>query len=150
MDYRIEEKATFQVIGRTKRFTMESGVYGGGIGAFWGEWNSAEMCQKFCGRYAKGEPHDMCVSSYTENPEEFDYTIGFLHNGAENTDEFDIVTVPGGSWAVFTIPDEYKQDVGSFMARCITEYLPAAGYELTGVDAEYFTESKWEAWFLIK
>ena len=63
---------------------------------------------------------------------------------------FSFMAQDGGSYVVFTIPDEYKKDVGNFMGRCITEYLPATGYELTGVDAEYFTETKWEAWFLVK
>ncbi len=92
----------------------------------------------------------MCVSTPTEKTEEFNYTIGFLYNGVENTDGFDVMTVPGGSYVVFTIPGEYKKDVGSFMGRCITEYLPAVGYELAGVDAEYFSETKWEAWFLVR
>ena len=147
MDYRIEKKAAFQVIGRTKRISEE---HIGEIGMFWHEWNSTEMCKKFCGKYAKGNPHDMCVSTPTNKTEEFDYTIGFLYNGADNTDGFDIVDIPGGKYVVFMIPDEYKKDVGSFMGRCITEYLPASGYELAGVDAEYFSELKWEAWFLVK
>jgi AraC family transcriptional regulator len=147
MDYKVEEKGAFQVIGRTKRVTANNH---GVIGTFWHEWNSTKMFDTFHGRYAKGDPHDMCVSTLTEKTDEFDYTIGFLYNGAENADGFDIVSVPGGSYVVFTIPEEYKKDVGSFMGRCITEYLPAAGYELAGVDAEYFSKAKWEAWFLVK
>ena len=150
MDYRIEEKETFQVIGRTKRMTTVNDAHYNGIGALWNEWNSTKMFDKFHGRYAKGEAHDMCVTTPAEKTEEFDYTIGFLYNGAENVDGFDIVTVPGGTYVVFTIPDEHKKNVGSFMGRCVTEYLPAAGYELAGIDIEYFPESKWEAWFLIK
>ena len=150
MDYKIEEKGTFQVIGRTKRMTTVNDEYYSKIGAFWHEWNSTKMCEKYHGKYAKGDTHDMCVSTPTEKTEEFDYTIGFLYNGAENTDGFDIVTVPGGKYVIFLIPDEYKKDVGSFMGRCISEYLPATGYELAGVDAEYFSKYKWEAWFLIK
>jgi AraC family transcriptional regulator len=150
MDYRIEEKETFQVIGRTQRMTTANDEYHNKIGAFWHEWNNTKMFDKHHYRYAKGEAHDMCVSTPTEKTEEFDYTIGFLYNGAENTDGFNIVTVSGGSYVVFNIPDEYKKDVGSFMGRCIAEYLPAAGHELAGVDAEYFSKTKWEAWFLIK
>lgn len=150
MDYRIEEKGAFQVIGRTRRMTTANDEYFGEIGAFWHEWNSTGMFKKFHGRYARGEAHDMCVSTPTDKTEEFDYTIGFLYNGAENVDGFDVVTVPGGMYAVFSIPEECKKDVGSFMGRCITEYLPAAGYQPGGVDAEYFAEKKWEAWFLVK
>jgi len=150
MVYRVEEKGAFQVIGRTKRMSTANDKFASEIGAFWREWNGTKMCEKFYGKYAKGEEHDMCVSITAEKSEDFDYTIGFLYNGTENTDGFDVVNVPGGSWVVFTIPDEYKKNVGEFMGRCMTEYLPAAGYSLTGVEVEYFTSIKWEAWFLVK
>ena len=150
MDYRVEEKATFQVIGHTRRMTTVNDEYFGKIGSFWHEWNTTEMFKKHHGKYAKGEPHDMCVSTPAEKTEEFNYTIGFLYNGAENLDGFDIITIPGGTYIVFNIPEAERNNIGDFMGRCITEYLPAAGYELSGVDAEYFSETKWEAWFLIK
>jgi len=150
MEYKVEQKEAFQVIGRTKRMSTANDKFHGEIGALWREWNSTKMYEKFCGKYAKDEGHDMCVSITAEKSEDFDYTIGFIYNGTENTDGFDIVNVPGGSWVVFTIPDEYKKNVGEFMGRCMTEYLPAAGYSLTGVEVEYFTSSKWEAWFLIR
>ena len=150
MDYRVEEKGAFQVIGRTKCMTTANDKFYGEIGEFWHEWNSTKMCEKFCGRYAKGEEHSMCISITAEKSEDFDYTIGFIYNGADNTDGFDIVNVPSGSWIVFIIPDEYKQNVGGFMERCMTEYLPAAGYGLAGIEMEYFVGSKWEAWFLTK
>ncbi len=150
MDYKIVQKEAFKVIGITKCFTTDVGVHNGGIGAFWHEWNTKKMFETFSGKYAKGDAHDMCVSTPTEKADEFHYTIGFLYNGAENTDGLDIVTVPGGNYVVFNIPEEYKTNVGSFMERCITEYLPATGYELSGVDAEYFTDAKCEAWFLVK
>ena len=146
MDYRIETKETFQVIGRTIRTSTANE----GIGEAWHEWNSTQMCDRFHGRYAKGEAHDMCVSTTAEKTDEYDYTIGFLYNGAENVDGFDIVTVPGGKYVIFPIPDEFRNDVGGFMARVYTEYLPSLGYVPNGVDAEYFTASKWEAWFLVK
>jgi len=150
MDYRVEEKGAFRVIGRTKRMTTANDKFYGEIGEFWHEWNSTKMCEKFCGRYAKDEEHGMCISITAEKSEDFDYTIGFIYNGADNTDGFDIVNVPCGSWIVFIIPDEYKQNVGGFMERCMTEYLPAAGYGLAGIEMEYFVGSKWEAWFLTK
>jgi len=37
------------------------------------------------------------------------------------------------------------------MRRCVSEYIPAAGYEMAWVDAEYFPDRKnGEAWFLLK
>ena len=92
----------------------------------------------------------MDVSIPTVIMNEFDYTIGILYNGAKNEDGFDIMTVPGGSYLVFTIPDKYKDDMGGFMHRVMTEHIPASGYGLAGVDVEYFCPNKNQAWFLIK
>ena len=150
MDYRIEKKDEFKVIGHTKRMTTTNDEHYGKIGSFWNEWNNTKMFEKYHDKYAKGEPHDMCVSTATKKTEEFDYTIGFLYNGSENVDRLDIMTVPGGSYIIFNIPEEYKNDIGKFMGRCITEYLPASGYELACVDAEYYSKTKREAWFLVK
>lgn len=150
MDYRMVNKEAFQIIGRTKRMTTVDDAHYRDIGAFWREWNNSDICQRMGEKYSTDKSHCMDVSTPTSKTEEFDYTIGFLYNGVKNEDGLDIVTVPGGSYAIFDIPDKYKNDIGSFMERVITESLPAAGYELAGVDAEYFSETKREAWFLVK
>lgn len=150
MDYKVVQKETFRVIGRTKRMTTIDDSHYAEIGSFWKEWNSSDICQKLSEKYSIDKAHCLDVTTPTSNTSEFDYTIGFLYNGVTNEDNLDMVTVPGGSYAIFNIPEQYKNDVGSFMARVITESLPAAGYELAGVDAEFFTENKMEAWFLIK
>jgi len=148
--YRVVEKKAFQVIGITKRFTMEEGVDNGGIGRLWDYWNYNNLIDKFHGKYGKDEPHDMCVSLPTDKTDEFSYTVGFLYNGEENTDGFDVVNVTGGAYVVFNIPNEYTNDVGTFMGHCLTEYLPDAGYTPMGIDAEYFSDNcKSEAWFLV-
>ena len=153
ISYRLVEKPVFQVIGITKRFTMENGVHGGGIGRLWWHWNNNKMREKHYARYAQGGPHDMCVSLPTDKTDEFYYTVGFLYNGMDNADGLHVVNVPGGTYMVFDIPDAYVSRVGEFMGLCISQYIPAAGYELAGVDAEYFpcgNSVKNEAWFLLK
>jgi len=122
----------------------------GTIGRFWYYWNQNKMRTKFCERYAKGEGHDLCCSSPTEKTDEFYYTIGFIYSDSENADGFNIIDVPGGTYIIFDIPKEYANDVGTFMGHCMAEYIPAAGYKLSGVDVEYFPNScKNEAWFLV-
>ena len=150
MTYRLEEKAEFQVIGTTKCFSEES-ITSGSRGRFWHYWNKNKMHQKFSVKYGKGEAHHLCVSARTDKTDEFYYTIGFLYNGAENTDDFNVISIPSGIYMVFVIPDAYKNDISKFMAHCIAEYIPAAGYELAGVDIAYFPIKKQsEAWFLLK
>jgi len=128
------------------------------IGDMWNEWNSTGMTQKVGKKYSSepmGYHFDISLLTPTaDDPKAFTYTIGCLYNGVENEDGYDIITVPGGRYAIFDIPEEYKEDVGEFMGKII-EYLPEAGYERIGVDVEYFKScdweaNKWEAWELIK
>lgn len=150
MDYKIVQKGAFKVIGRTKRMTTVNDAHYTGIGAFWQEWDNSDLYKKLSEKYSIDKSHCIDVSTPTSKPEEFDYTIGVLYNGVKNVDGLDIVTVPGGSYAIFPIPEKYMNDVGSFMSRIITETFPDTGYKLAGIDAEYYSEANMEAWFLVK
>lgn len=150
MAYRIIRKEAFQIIGETRRMTTVGNAHYQGIGRFWEEWNRSGICKKLSKKYGLGPEHCIDISTPCENPEEFDYTIGFLYNGTENCDNLNIVMAPGGTYAIFTIPEEDRNNIGDFMSRVITEYLPSLRYELCGVDAEYFSQTKCEAWFLVK
>ena len=157
MKYRIETKEPFQVIGRTRNMT-EANEFWHDIGDMWNQWNSACMTQKVGEKYSKeplGYHFDVSLPTpIASDPKAFTYTIGCMYNGAKNEDNYDIVTMPGGKYAIFDIPEQYKDDVGEFMGKII-EYLQTEGYERAGVDVEYFKtveweEGKWEAWELIK
>jgi AraC family transcriptional regulator len=148
-NYRIEQKEAFQVIGITKRFTMHE--YNEGVGKLWAYWYYNKLKERFFIKYAKAAKHDMCVSTPIDNTDEFYYTVGFLYSGVKNTDGFSVANVPGGTYIVFDIPDEYVDDDRGFMQRCAAEYIPAAGYKPAGTQAEYFHDSKKsEAWFLVR
>ncbi len=151
MDYRIEKKETFQFIGRRRRVTTVNDAHYGAIGSFWHEFNNGDLCRILNEKYSSDQENwVMDVSTPTANTDEFDYTIGVPYNGAANEDGLDVVTVPGGTYVIFDIPDEYKDNIGKFMHRVMTEHIPALGYELAGVDAEYFADGKAQAWFLVK
>ena len=152
MKHRIEIKEPFQIIGRTKRMS-EAEEFWHDIGGMWHEWNSNNMTAKVEKKYSSdlpGNHFDISLPTPTsEDSEAFTYTIGCKYNGVPNDDGYDIVTVPGGRYAIFDVPDEYKDDIGEYMGKII-EYLPSAGYERMGVDVEYFMSDKCEAWELIK
>ena len=151
MDYRIETKAPLQIIGRTKRMTTVDDAHYHEIGTFWREWDDNGLYRQIGEKYSSDKTcHVVDVSTPAPKTEEFDYTIGFPYNGAENEDGLNIVTIPGGAYAVFRVPDASLNDMGGFMHRIITEYLPSLGHQLLGVDAEYFSDAGAEAWFLIK
>jgi predicted transcriptional regulator YdeE len=149
MEHRIEVKESFKIIGRTKRMS-EREEFWHDIGKMWTEWNDGGMTKKMAKYSADNADYDMDVSiASADDPQVFTYTVGVRYNGAENIEGYDVVTVPGGRYAVFEIPQEYRDDVGEFMGKVI-EYLPTAGYERLGIDVEYFMGEKWEAWELIK
>lgn len=50
----------------------------------------------FADKYALDINGIMDVSKDVSKGTEFDYTIGFTYNDAENKDGLDVVTIPGG------------------------------------------------------
>jgi AraC family transcriptional regulator len=158
MDYKIEEKEAFQVIGITKRMTTVNDEDRHQMRVFRQEWFKMNENADLFSKYAKGEPHDFCISIAIENTADYNATSGYAYNGAENTDKLNILTVPGGTWVVFNIPDDYRNRVGEFQGRCLAEYLPATSYKLAGVHVMFFSfpkspespKSIFEAWFLVK
>ncbi|MFR8002794.1 MAG: GyrI-like domain-containing protein [Hydrogeniiclostridium sp.] len=149
MEYTVVNKKEFQVIGRTRRMTVHNNAHYEAIGTFWHEWEQDGMFERYSEKYCQGSPHCIDVSTPSPEPDAFDYTIGFMWNGKKDIDGLDCITVPGGLYAVFPVPDGCE-DMGDFMSHIITEFLPSLGYELAGVDAEYFSDSKNEVWFLLK
>ena len=159
MNYIIENKEAFQIIGRTETMTYANPEFWRGIVALWDEWNGNDLCAKIGNKYSSDKPgYQMEISQpmpTAEDPLQFTHTVGCIYNGAENTDGYSITTVPAGKYAVFSVPQEYADDVGQFMGKII-EHLKSEGHELAGVELGYFTgpdsewNDGWQAWVLIK
>lgn len=134
MDYRIEEKESFKIIGVKKRVSIQ----------FEGENQeiiklaksiTPEQRERLHG-YANMEPNNIVNASYNfdegrmEEEGSLDHMIGFLTTKEADSDEFDVVKVPALTWAIFTSKGEFPKVMQDTWAKIASEWLPSSDYEL--------------------
>jgi len=120
MDYRIEEKAAFTVMGRKRNFSMETSYQE--IPKFWEEHLNGEGKEIVAGMFG------LCIDSKDSH---FDYLIADNYLPWQEIQEgYETRTLPAGTWAVFPCTLETLQDVNTKMWQ---EWLPnAKEYKLGG------------------
>ena len=129
MEYRIEEKAPFTVVGVCRTFNTETSYQE--IPKFWQEWLAQGETRPILGMYG------VCVDM---GGKDFDYYIADdyrpwqpLPQGCETR------AIPGGTWAVFPTTLAALQDTNT---RIWSEWLPSSGeYRLAGsYNVELYTD----------
>ncbi|MFS0661055.1 AraC family transcriptional regulator [Niallia alba] len=144
MDYRIENKDAFRIVGKKKRIPIQ----------FEGENQeiiklaksiTPEQREKLHS-YANVEPNQVVNASYnfdTERMEEkggLDHMIGILTTKESGIDEeFDIVEVPALTWAVFSTKGEFPKVMQDTWGKIASEWLPSSDYELVEAPEISFT-----------
>ncbi len=147
MDYRIEEKAAFTVMGRKRTFRIESSYQE--IPKFWEEHKKDGGSEIVCGMFG------ICMDSEGAN---FDYLIADNYlPWKEIPDGYVTRTLPAGTWAVFPCKMKNLQDTNTKMWK---EWLPnCKDYKLGGnynielyapPCEEDFAESYCELWLPIE
>lgn len=120
MEYRIEEKLEFTIIGRKRRFNTEDSY--DKIPKFWDEHMADENSKIILGMYG------LCIDSDGKN---FDYYIADEYiSGGDVPEGYETRTLPAGTWAVFPCTLGTLQDTNTKMWK---EWLPnCKGYKLGG------------------
>ncbi|MDD4112289.1 MAG: AraC family transcriptional regulator [Herbinix sp.] len=147
MDYRIEEKAAFTVMGRKRNFSNENAYQE--IPKFWLEHMNDGGREIVCGMYG------LCIDS---EGSKFDYLIADNYIPWKDIpDGYETRTLPAGTWAVFPCKMNNLQDINTKMWK---EWLPnCKDYKLGGnYNVEMYappceediTESNCEIWLPIE
>jgi AraC family transcriptional regulator len=147
MDYRIEEKAAFTVMGRKRSFSNETSYQE--IPKFWEEHMKDGSNEIVCGMFG------LCIDSNGSN---FDYLIADNYLPWKDVpDGYETRTLPAGTWAVFPCKMKNLQDTNTKMWK---EWLPnCKDYRLGGnyniemyapPCEEDFAESYCELWLPIE
>lgn len=134
MDYRIEEKAQFTVMGVSRKFNSETSYQE--IPKFWEEHFRNGGGEKIKGMYG------VCIDSVDNgaNAMEFDYLIADNYMPCQEIPEGCVTRViPAGTWAVFPCSVKTLQDVNT---KIWNEWLPnCKDYKLAGnYNIEMYTE----------
>lgn len=134
MNYKIEEKGSFTVLGASKIFDYETCTTE--IPKFW-----QQHYEKGNGKYVRG----MLGVNIDEKmgKEKFEYLIADIYNPAEKVpDGFVLQTIPAFNWAVFSCDGPLPEALQGVNTKIFSEWLPAlkdyefaAGYCIEMYDA---------------
>ncbi len=147
MDYRIEEKAAFTVMGRKRSFNSETSYQE--IPKFWEEHMKDGGSKVVCGMFG------LCMDSNGSN---FDYLIADNYLPWKDVPEgYETRTLPAGTWAIFPCKMKNLQETNTNMWK---EWLPnCKDYKLGGnyniemygpICEEDMAESYCELWLPIE
>ncbi|MCQ4637717.1 AraC family transcriptional regulator [Anaerovorax odorimutans] len=133
MNYKIEEKEAFRIVGFKLSTTMENDACYQEIPKFWGEIAGTGKIGSL-GPMINKEPFGMlgvsvCGEPFADSSTfKFDYYIAAPSDqaAADGMDEF---IVPAATWAVFECIGPMPGAVQEMQKRIATEWLPTSGYE---------------------
>lgn len=140
MNYRIEEKESFQMFGVERIFTTENDDNIKAIPGFWDKVlndGTATKIEKatgedYVGNYGEGLIKGIC-SYHATGGNTFPYMIGAFRTKNSNIDGYTVIDVPAATWAVFTSEDYLAEDISTvtqaLARRIYSEWLPTAAYE---------------------
>lgn len=139
MNYRIEEKAEFEIFGMELETNVVDGQCYKEIPAFWGECEASGECVRLAKAAGKTPDELLDVgATYNHIPDgTMNYMIACIKKPNTNTDWFKVLTIPAQTWAVFSVDwagDGDDSDLNETWGRIYSEWFPTAGYEHADCD----------------
>lgn len=134
MEYRIEKKPAFKVMGVSKMFSYESANEE--IPKFWDEMFVQKDPKPVMGMYGVCFDEEMAG-------DKFRYMIAdnYTAEVAENKN-LDVQEIPEHSWAVFPCRGAMPLPLQEVNRRIFSEWLPTSGYEIAeGYNIEYYSDA---------
>ena len=134
MEYRIVEKSGFKLVGLKKRVPI----------VFEGQNPEImEMVQAITEdqraqlkEWRNTEVKTVVSASFNFDDERYeekgylDHLVGSITTLEENFSGFDMVEVPAGSWAIFSMTGPFPQTLQDTWGRIFSEWLPSSNFEL--------------------
>lgn len=125
MNYRIETKEAFRIIGISQPLEKEIEKNFMVVPNMWGTAASDGTIQKLAA-LMNSQPMGLLGVSVCNDEEQWKYLIAVASTA--ETDEYESYTVPAATWAVF--PGEGTNlSIQELEQRIVTEWLPTSGYE---------------------
>lgn len=153
MNYRIEEKDTFRIIGISQPLEKEIEKNFSSVPQMWQKASTDGTILKLSNMMNQ-QPMGLLGVSVCNDQEEWKYFIGVSSSLPidETLSEYDI---PESTWAIFT-GSGTNQSIQSLEQRIITEWLPTSGYEYADApDIEVYlnpdpNNAQYEVWIPVK
>jgi AraC family transcriptional regulator len=131
MDYRIEDKESFTIVGKSLAVSCVDGENTREIPKFWGA-SHADGTVRALEELAPGE---LCLGVCLDmKPEtgDFNYMIAVKADEDKATGDLVARAVPALTWAIFTSIGPMPDAIQSLFGRIYSEWFPATGYEHAG------------------
>lgn len=125
VEYQIEEKEAFTVVGKTAQLTCQSDSRL----QFWRECRQDATLAKL-DQYIMNESFLGVTMNFAQ--ESFQYTIG-KRGSIDLVDEgLSMISIPAATWAIFTANGPLPNAIQSVFVQIYQEWFPATGYEHSG------------------
>jgi len=139
MNYRIEEKEAFRIVGVKAHFDMNVEESFAKVPLLWDQTVRNGDFKKLCALPAK-EPCGILGVSACMDGKAFDYYIAAATD-APIPQGMEAYTVPAATWAIFECVGPMPQAIQQLQTRVVTEWLPTSGYEYADApDIEVYSE----------
>ncbi len=148
MDYRIETKGSFRIVGVSAPLDKELENNFAVVPKLWQEAVENGTLQKLAGMMDT-QPMGLLGVSACGDAEQWKYFIAVA--STKESDGFEEYTVPASTWAVFSGAGTNKS-IQELEQRIITEWLPTSGYEYASApDIEVYLNpdpqnARYEVW----
>lgn len=127
MNYRIEEKKGFRLVGIKEVVTKIGGANMRRIPDIWKEVCTSDMGEKIVS-LSNGEPSGLMGICANFRDTEFDYFIASSTN-QKVPDRMEELIVPANLWVVFECVGAIPDTIQNIWKRIFTEWFPSSGYE---------------------
>ncbi len=142
MKYRIENKETFDLIVRKKRFPKGTELTTAQISEFWEECGKDGTIARISESADKSVFGDRILGVsfvYEGDDDEFPYGIGAAYNGSGRLDkDVTVMTIPAHSYVVFACVGKMPEAFADTYRFICTEFFPTSEYRPIGLDFESY------------
>lgn len=148
MDYRIETKEAFRIVGISAPLDKEIEKNFAVVPKMWQDAVEKGTIQKLAA-IMNAPPMGLLGVSLCSDEEQWKYFIAVL--STKESDGFEEYTVPASAWAIFSGTGT-NQSIQELEQRIVTEWLPTSGYEYANApDIEVYLNpdpqnAKYEVW----
>ena len=139
MNYKIETKSAFRVVGAKRRYPMNAEENFSEIPKFWNEQAQAGLIPRLC-ELMDTPPYGILGVCTCMDGKDFDYFIS-VASGKPLLYGMDEYVVPASTWAIFECVGAMPKAIQELQTRIISEWLPVSGYEYADApDIEVYGE----------
>lgn len=131
MDYRIEDKDAFTVVGKSYDVTCRDGENLRQIPMFWGACSGDGTLERLGALAAGDELYGICLDMKPDQ-ETFTYMIACQADREAAPEGFASREIAGYTWAIFTSVGLMPGAIQNVFGRVYQEWFPATGYEHAG------------------